>query len=70
MKELSKAEAAQSGCSVDVAKATSALPMTKMAGTLGCDSGFDHGRCERHEVGLFRPEDSERSRGKRGSSVG
>ena len=35
MKELSKAEVAQSRCSVDITKANSSLPMTKMAATLG-----------------------------------
>ena len=40
MKELSKAEAAQSGCSVDITSANSSLPMTKMAATLGYKSGF------------------------------
>ena len=39
MKELSKAEAAQSGCSVDITNANSSLPMTKMAATLGFQSG-------------------------------
>ena len=33
--ELSKTEAAQSGCSVDITKAISSLPMAKMAATLG-----------------------------------
>ena len=40
MKELSKAEAAQSGCSVDITKANSSLPMTKMAATLGYKNGL------------------------------
>ena len=40
MKKLSKAEAAQSGCSVDMTNANSSLPMTKMAATLGYKSGF------------------------------
>ena len=35
MEKLSKTEAAQSGCSVDITKANSSLPMTKMAVTLG-----------------------------------
>ena len=35
MEELNKAEAAQPGCSVDITKANSSLPMTKMAATLG-----------------------------------
>ena len=37
---LSKTEAAQSGCSVDITKANSSLPMAKMAATLGYKSGF------------------------------
>ena len=57
MEELSKTEAAQSGCSVDNTKANSSLPMAKMAATLGYESGFvlefDQGRCERQEVGPF-----------------
>ena len=40
MKELSKSEAAQSRCSVDITNANSSLPMTKMAATLGDKSGF------------------------------
>ena len=40
MEELSKTEAAQSGCSVDITKANSPLPMAKMAATLGYKSGL------------------------------
>ena len=40
VKELSKAEGTQSGCSVDITNANSSLPMTKMAATLGYQSGF------------------------------
>ena len=40
MEEMSKTEAAQSGCSVDITKANSSLPMAKMAATLGYESGF------------------------------
>ena len=40
MKELSKAEVAQSRCSVDVTTANSSLPMTKMAASPGYKSGY------------------------------
>ena len=40
MEELSKTEASQSGCSVDITKANSSLPMAKMAASLGFQSGF------------------------------
>ena len=40
MEELSKTEAAQPGCSVDITRANSSLPMAKMAATLGYKSGF------------------------------
>ena len=40
MKELSEAQAAQSGCSVDTTEAHSVLPMTKMAATLGHIGGM------------------------------
>ena len=40
MEELSKTDAAESGCSVDITKANSSLPMAKMAATLGYKSGF------------------------------
>ena len=63
MEDLSKTEAAQPGCSVDITKANSSLPMAKMSATLGYEKWicvrFDQGRCERQEVGPFRPEDPE-----------
>ena len=40
MKALSKTEAVQPGCSVDITKANPCLPMTKMAATLGYKSGL------------------------------
>ena len=40
MEELSKTEAAQSGCSFDITNANSSLPMAMMAATLGYKSGF------------------------------
>ena len=40
MKELSKAEAAQPGCNVDITKANASLPMTNVAAKLGYKSGF------------------------------
>ena len=73
--ELSKTEAAQSGCSVGITKANSPLTMAKMAGTLGYKSGFVLDLTTEDENGkkwdLFRPEDSERNRGEieRGISV-
>ena len=39
MKELSQAEAALPGCSVDITNTNSSLPMTKKAATLGYKSG-------------------------------
>ena len=41
MKDFSKSETAQPGCSVDIIKANSSLPMTKMAVTLGFQSTED-----------------------------
>ena len=65
MTELSRAEAAQSGCSVDISTACSSHPMTKMATTLGYESGLvldlTTEECERQEIRFFRLEDSERS---------
>ena len=40
MEELSKTEAAQLGCSVDITKANSSLPMAKVAAMLGYKGGF------------------------------
>ena len=40
MEELIKTETAQSGCSVDITKANSSLPIAMMAATLGYKSGF------------------------------
>ena len=54
MEELSKTEAAQPVCSVDITKANSSLPMAKIAATMGYKSGFDRLVNSAHEQVTFR----------------